>query len=350
MVGKKPQGPSETHGWARICAAVLMGISLAAQNPAEMHPKALREMVETERAFAALGAEKGVRESFFKFFGEEGISFSPHPGKFRENARRNPQPNPPPPLEFKLEWWPVYGDVADSGELGYNTGPTLVTDRTAQHRPPRHGYFFSVWKMQPDGAWRVAVDMGSDTPGPDPAQQDRTRYTRAPQEKYRKVKPASAAAGRAEMLAMEWKLEQVAREHGRAGYVSMLGTHCRVHRPGRLPILGRDAAAKYFDEIQLTVLSSEGMDGAVAQSGELGYTYGRYEAKMLHENAERAVQGYFTHVWKRDGRGDWKLVADVINVLPPPSQAAQQGGQARVAEIGTRLSARVDPVVALRHE
>ncbi|MGH9319156.1 MAG: hypothetical protein ACRD3V_04620 [Vicinamibacteria bacterium] len=62
---------------------------------------------------------KGVYESFFKYFGEEGVAFNPHPHRFREEARRNPPPEPPPPREFKLEWWPVCGDVAESGDLGY---------------------------------------------------------------------------------------------------------------------------------------------------------------------------------------------------------------------------------------
>lgn len=301
-----------------VSTFVLLGAALAgAQKLPELKPKALQEMVETERAFAALGAEKGVQESFFKYFGEEGINFGPHPQKLRESARKNPPPNPPPPLEFKLEWWPVAGDVAESGELGYNTGPTLVTDRTPQNRPPRHGYFFSVWKKQPAGNWEVAVDIGVGTPGKDEAHQDRLKYERAPQEKYQAVKPKDAAVGRAEMLEMEKKLEQAAKQNGREGYLAMLGANCRVHRPGRFPMIGKEAAAKYFDEVKLGVLENEGIDGGVAQSGELGYTYGRFESKVTRDGAEGNVQGYFTHVWKRDVQGNWKLVADVTNALPP---------------------------------
>src|SRR6266545_2297215 len=206
--------------WMLLPAVTLSDAAGLAQKREKLEPAALNEMVDTERSFAAMGAEKGVRESFFEFFGEDGIGFNPHPGKFRENARKNPLPANPPPREFKLEWWPVYGDVADSGDLGYNTGPTLVTDLTAQNRPARHGYFFSVWKRQPDGNWRVAVDMGVSTPGVDTNNQDRARYVRAPQEKYKKTKPVVGAAGRAEMMKLEGEFLKAATHHGgRDGYL-----------------------------------------------------------------------------------------------------------------------------------
>ncbi len=306
------------------CGLVLLGSALVlAENAPEVKPKALREMVETERAFAALGAEKGVQESFYKYFGEEGIGFGPHPEKFRESYRKNPPPNPPPPLQFKLEWWPVYGDVAESGELGYNTGPTLVTDRTSQNRPSRHGYFFSVWKKQPAGNWEVAVDMGIGTPSADAAHQDRLKYDRAPQDKYKKVAVKDAAAGKAEMMAIEEKFLKTATAHGaREGYLAYLAPYGRLQRTGQFPLTGKDAVAKYIDDIKLSITAWEGIDGGVARSGELGYCYGRFEVGMTREGAETVLKGYFTHVWKRDAKGDWKLVADVVNPLPPTAPPA----------------------------
>lgn len=292
---------------------LLLGLLSAAAAPQKLSPPALNEMVETERAFAALGAEKGVRESFFEFFGEEGITFNPNPQKFREFARKNPLPDPPPPREFKLEWWPVYGDVAESGDLGYNTGPTLFTDLTAKNRPSGHGYFFSVWKKQPDGSWRVAVDMGADSPGPDPAHQDRLRYERAPQEPSKGIPPKDTAEGRSEVLELESRFrETLTREGVRDGYLAVVGDHARVHRVKNFPVLGKKAIGDFFANPKRTLVAWEGIDGGVAASGELAYTYGRYE---LRQDAGETEKGYFTHLWKRDGNGEWKLVADVASPL-----------------------------------
>jgi ketosteroid isomerase-like protein len=315
---------------------VLLGLLAAALVPQKLSPAALNEMVETERAFAAMGAEKGVRESFFEFFGEEGISFNPHPAKFREYARKNPLPDPPPPREFKLEWWPVYGDVAESGDLGYNTGPTLFTDLTPQNRSSGHGYFFSVWKKRVDGAWRVAVDMGAESPGPDPAHQDRLRYERAPQEPTQKAPPRDAAQGRSEILELESRFRETLMRQGmRDGYLSAVGERARLHRVKTFPMLGKKAIGDYFNNRKLTVVEWEGIDGGVAASGELGYSYGRYELAHLDNGGDRSEKGYFTHVWKRDGNGEWKLVADVTNSLPKVSSGkSKTRGRGRREEIG----------------
>jgi len=294
-------------------AFLLLGVVAAAQVPQKLSPPALNEMVETERAFAAMGAEKGVRESFFEFFGEEGISFNPHPQKFREFARKNPLPDPPPAREFRLEWWPVYGDVSESGDLGYNTGPTLFTDLTPQNRPSGHGYFFSVWKKQADGLWRVAADMGADSPGPDPAHQDRLRYERAPQGPSKGIPPRDPAQGRSEVMELESRFrETLARDGVRDGYLGVVGEHARVHRAENFPVLGKKAIGEFFVDRDLTMVEWEGIDGGVAASGELAYSYGRYELK---DGGDHREKGYFTHVWKRDGTGEWKLVADVASPL-----------------------------------
>jgi ketosteroid isomerase-like protein len=270
---------------------------------AQLFPPALNEMVETERAFAAMGAEKGVRVSFFEYFGEEGIAFVPHPMKLREFARANPLPDPPP-AEYRLEWWPVYGDVAESGDLGYNTGPSLRTDVTGQNRPSRHGFFFSVWRKDPGGKWRVAVDMGTETPGPDPAHQDRLRYERAPQAPSK----TGGGARQAEMLLLESRFGADARRGMRQAYAGAISDHARLHRANLFPIEGRTAIDEYLAARDLTILSWEGIDGGVAASGELGYAYGRYELGS-------GEKGYFTHVWKRNAEGEWTLVADVTNAL-----------------------------------
>lgn len=281
-----------------------------------------------------MGSEKGVRDSFFEFFGEEGITFQPHPIRFRELARKNPLPEPPPPRQFKLEWWPVYGDVALSGDIGYNTGPTLTTDLTPQNRPARHGYFFSVWKRLKNGTWRVAVDMGTTTPAADPSHQDRLRYVRARQLKSKepsvhlplgvgRQRPIQEPiqkedkTEREEVMALETEFLRAASRDGyREAYLSYLDDDARVHRPDTMPLVGRSSAGELFQKQSGTLTKWEAIDGGVAVSGELGYTYGAYELKSTTQ--EGAVEkGYFTRVWKRDPEGKWKIVADVVNPLPP---------------------------------
>jgi hypothetical protein len=59
---------------------------------------------------------------------------------------------------------PVTGDVARAGDLGYTTGPWVRSERKPGGKPLAYGWYFTVWKRQVDGTWKVAADIGTTTP------------------------------------------------------------------------------------------------------------------------------------------------------------------------------------------
>lgn len=301
---------------ARVVLAFILLIALHTTAVAQTaFPSDLTAMIETERAFARTCVERGFAASFYEFFGEEGIGFSPHPGRFREKYKTPPEPAFERQIVFN--WWPEYGDVAESGDLGYNTGPVLFSDLTAQKRPSWNGSFFSVWKKQADGAWRVAVDMGSDTPRVENLAQRISQYTRAPQHKVGKFARKQASEARGELMSREAEFLKAAKHHGyRDGYLGYLADYARVHRKGVHPLTSKTAAGDYFAKQNLTLSAWEAIDGGVAASGELGYTYGRYELQDNGASPAKVEKGYYTRVWKRDAAGVWKIVADVLSPLP----------------------------------
>lgn len=299
-----------------LWAVALMAVSCAAVGAETSLPPDLLAMVETERAFARTCVERGFAASFYEFFGEEGIGFSPHPGRFRDGFKTPPAPAVDRQIMFN--WWPEYGDVAASGDLGYNTGPVLFSDLTSQKRPSWNGYFFSVWKKQADGTWRVAVDMGADAPRVEDLAQRISHYTRAPQHKIGTFARKQPADARSELMAQEGEFLKAATHHGyRDGYLGYLADYARIHRKGVFPITDKVAAGEYFGKQKHTLTVWEAIDGGVAASGELGYTYGRYELQDAAASPAKVEKGYYTRVWKRDPAGVWKIVADVISPLPP---------------------------------
>jgi ketosteroid isomerase-like protein len=56
------------------------------------------------------------------------------------------RPNPP------FSWTPESVEVLDSGALAYSSGPVF------DPKGKRVGTFNSVWRREPDGAWRVVFD------------------------------------------------------------------------------------------------------------------------------------------------------------------------------------------------
>ena len=109
-----------------ITAIILMLIAgdLAAQDKTVSADQAA--MVATERVFARLGYERGIRESFIKYFHPDCIVFAPHPVKYRaELEKQEPEKFP---LPVVVNWAPVWGDISAAGDMGYNTGPVVYED------------------------------------------------------------------------------------------------------------------------------------------------------------------------------------------------------------------------------
>jgi ketosteroid isomerase-like protein len=61
-----------------------------------------------------------------------------------------------------LTWVPVKADVSQSGDLGYTWGnwKMVLKDTTV------YGNYFTVWKKQEDGSWKMTLDGGNSTPAP----------------------------------------------------------------------------------------------------------------------------------------------------------------------------------------
>lgn len=53
-----------------------------------------------------------------------------------------------------FSWSPADVEVLTSGDLGFTSGPVL------DPKGNRIGTFNSVWKRQPDGAWKIVFDKG----------------------------------------------------------------------------------------------------------------------------------------------------------------------------------------------
>jgi hypothetical protein len=153
---------------------VLVAVAMAPSD----HRNHVESLRDAERAFAQLALDRSIRDAFYESFVPDGIIFAPHP----VNAKELYGPRPAN-RDRTLDWWPEYTDVSRVGDMGFSTGPSIFTDNTEKKLPPRYGYFFSVWKRQPSGDWKVALDLGIQTL-PWPKQPDRAKWTGASPSKY----------------------------------------------------------------------------------------------------------------------------------------------------------------------
>ncbi len=266
-------------------------------------PPAQQELYDTERAFVRLAAQKGFRDSFYTYFADTGIAFNPHPFRVR-TALAGAPPSPGP---MGAAWAPVYGDISAAGDLGWDTGPLVVQGK--EGAPDRHGMFFSIWKRQADGQFKVVLDVGSDTPAAvvpldEPAQTSHRASGPAPA-------GVDVAASRDSLVSVERAfLATAAGESLGRAYGSRLSDEARVHRPGAMPVVGRVALGEWAN-MQGAKFTGEPLFVDVSKSGDLGYAYGNYERA-----GDASEAGYYARVWKKDANGDWRIVMDTVSPVP----------------------------------
>jgi ketosteroid isomerase-like protein len=147
----------------RARLGVLGALLLAASLPLGAAPEGNAELEEqvrrTEAAFAKTMADRD-HAAFTSFLAEETIFLggkSPHRGKAALAAAWKRFFEKP---EAPFSWRPEKVVVLDSGTLAMTTGP--VFDPAGKPS----GSFKSVWRREPDGAWKIVLDDGCDCASP----------------------------------------------------------------------------------------------------------------------------------------------------------------------------------------
>jgi len=265
-------------------------------------------LVETEREFAAASRDHGMKVAFLRYLDDESILFRPHPVDGKRHTAAGPESG------VQLTWEPTRARVAVAGDLGWTTGPFRVEPEAAEE-PALLGYFVSVWKRQPNGRWKVIVDLGTVNP-PDDACPDTEQL--APPE--RGMPAAEAPAGTAEDAALlAWESTLSARSVGDgtfAAYAEALAPEGRLYRDGACPVSGADGVRELL-AARAGVMRWVPTEARVADSADLAYTRGSYEIVEDAAEGTPVESGYYVRTWRRDSDGTWKITLDVTSPAPP---------------------------------
>jgi hypothetical protein len=268
-----------------VLIAVTLGLAQASD------PQALQRMVSTERAFAASAAELGVRDAFLTYFADDAVQLAAgsdgaHATADRAKDGLRQLSQPKLPLGTRLMWEPFTGHVSSDGTLGWLTGGYANLNLLTKDIVGK-GAYFSVWKHQADGTWRVWIDEGISLPD---VWQDASPFRVAPEPDL------GAAGGMGET--MDAAERSVAA--GGTAWQKRLGKDVRLHCDGKMPFVGRDAAIEWaqaaWQNVHYTVIKTQ-----VAGSDDLGVALGGYDAAP-------AAHGVWVRVWKRNHAGEWRIV------------------------------------------
>ncbi len=81
----------------------------------------------------------------------------------------------------------------------------------------------------------------------------------------------------------------------------------------KYPIEGKNALARHYAAFSDTafVLSWKPAKAILANSGELGFSYGTWE--MLNKSDSNITKGTYVTIWQKDEAGEWKIRLDTGN-------------------------------------
>lgn len=268
-----------------LAAALLAGCASAPAVPINADA-----VIAAERAFAARAGEVGWVQAFRENVAPDGQLGQP--GGYA-NAPQTLAETPDDGGR-NLFWWPAFAGIARSGDLGFTTGVVSVDEA----RTPR-GHYFTVWRRQPDGAWKWIYDGGV---GPIAEPNLIAPDAAVPSLAISEQGAGSAATAIAEVSALE-----------RAGALAgRLAPDAHVFRSRLARAVGAAAPAAMAvprGDVTYTLARIE-----ASAAGDLAMVLG--EARWSADGGE--ASGLFGRIWHRRADG-WRIVYDqLIQPRPPP--------------------------------
>lgn len=262
---------------------------------------ALESLVNAEKAFAQKSAETSTRTAFLSFLADSSVIFRPGPveGKpFWEAAADD---------KDLLTWEPTFADVSAAGDLGYTTGPFEYRSGREDEKPAGTGHFVSVWEKQPDGSWKVALDLGIGHP---PVEKPAFSTSAIPAVTAFKGTIYNTSPGpEEEFFNLEMEFAKNFNKLGLQVYKDWLSEEARLYRPGHAPYTNKDDISALLAATDKKFQFSP-FRSFLAESGDLGYAYGGGVVTML-ENS-RSVSLNYLRIWKKENGRDWRIVLDLV--------------------------------------
>jgi len=294
--------PYLRRGW-RFCAALIFACVYSVQSQ-QIDPD-LDLLIREERAFAAKAEATDVPTAFLAYLDSAGVIFN---GEGAVNGITEYSKAPKGGQDL-LKWYPLIGHVSQEGDMGFTAGPfQFLADRTQD--AVGSGYFFSVWKKNAAGQFKVMLDGGVIHSGPateafkrDPEPQNNTAYRYIPP--VGKVKDENPQPWEAEDA-----FTATAQKDAGKAYEQFLADEVVLLRSDRPFGKTKAEALATLAQQQIQTYQFTRSGQGISQAGDLAYCFGSARAAKGGKN----VGGFFTRVWQRRPEG-WKIVAEQVSLF-----------------------------------
>ena len=276
--------------------SLLLVIIFLSLNAFGQASKDLQTIVETEKAFAQLAAEKGTKTAFLEFAAADGIMFQPNAvnAKTYWNSRGES-----PGL---LAWQPDFADISSNGVLGYTAGPWEYRPKGKDDKPTAFGHFVTLWQKQADGKYKWVLDIGVSHAQ---TQVEGVEW-KSPADAGKGSNAKNSSAGDAATAFFE-----NASQNGlNKAYKTFAADDVRVYRENKLPIVGKNNLLSEIKKEKSSVAFAK--RSTFFGSDNLAYVTSTYTLTKPDKTTEK---GNFVQIWKLRG-GKWQIVLDLFYPIP----------------------------------
>lgn len=278
-----------------FCLVGLLGLTAEGAEKLDLE-KEVGSLIEAEKAYAKLGAEKGFRAASLANFADEAVIFAPNlikGKKFWTESKEEPV----------IDWGPGFASIARSGDLGFTTGPAVYLESRNDPKPVGYGHFVSIWQKNPEGIWKVMLDVGVNHTEPsEPLGEAKSWVPKSTSV----TEDATQSNANIEAAFMK----ELLQDEG-AAILAHATDEIRIYRRGAVPVVGKAAAEQMLaTEHWKTIRKRRG--GGMSQATDFAYSYGDYGSN--HDGV--AERGMYFCIWQIISVNDWKLVVDLQKKAP----------------------------------
>ena len=255
-------------------------------------------LIAAERSFAKAGIDNGIRDAFLGNLDEKSVVFVQN--QFRP-GKATYEKSPVGPA--KLSWRPNYAEIAESGTLGYTTGPFELRPRSLEEAPVAYGQFTSVWQKTTTGNWKVLIDFGCTHEKPN---QPAPELNPPTQFATKVVAGLDTSVISRELKQVESLFAETARQeslHNAYQPVLPASDSIRLLREGH--VLYEGAAAKRLATSSHQQVDYQPVQTIAAPSDDLGFSYG-------YATFNQTKQAYL-RIWRKRN-GHWQLAQEVLSL------------------------------------
>ena len=265
------------------------------------------DLAKEKGKFAAYSVKNGMRAAFLEFFAAQSWLLRPEP----VNAQAWIRGRSDPPIV--LDWRSQLTILSASGDIGFSTGPSIYRSKADPTAPAAHGEFFSLWKKQQNGEWKVFIDHGI-------SHGARSTPDALPATPLIALDLVALTAGAPAYDAERDFIDRSGEMGSAAAYIGSVSNQTVLLREGMLPINGNASVAEFVNSQAGKWVWNPKMQGT-SRAGDLAYVIGSYDGQA--RNGE-AVHGQYVRVWVRDASKDlqarWTIAGDVMTPQPPAKQ------------------------------